>query len=69
MQDRARIDGLGEIIVAAAPEVEVRNGADRCDDILSRALKCPGENHSAPITSVPTMVTMPAGASRRIRRS
>ena len=35
MQDGARIDGLGEIIVAAAPEVEIRDGTERRDNVLT----------------------------------
>ena len=39
MQDGARIDGLGEIIVAAAPEVEIRDGTERRDNVLSQAFE------------------------------
>ena len=39
MQHRAWIGGLGEIVVAAAPEIEIRDRAEGCDHILGQALE------------------------------
>ena len=39
MQNRARIDRLGKIVVAAAPEIEVGDRAECGDDVLGEALE------------------------------